>query len=359
MRDLFKMIWDERVGKTPEEIRETIDEKVPIALVREFFFALGGIPLLCFIIQIITGLVLACYYMNYSGATEAGLSAAYISVRNMTYEFPFLSYMRGIHQLSANIMIVSLFMHMLRVFFTESYRKPREPIWMCGMLLFFATFGMGFTGYALVGDQLSYWATQVGTNIAGATPIIGPFLKRLMLAGEEINVYTLPRFFTLHTMALPFMAMGPLILTHVLMIRYYGISYSGSKSGKLNQSFYSLVPNHLFNEFRILWILILAFIIVIYLFPPTIGEPANPFETPEHIKPEWYFYPTFHFLKLVSFKVGILATMVVSSVMVFWALIQTGMEKILPYKIVRIIAFALGTGFMLTCICFAILESMN
>jgi quinol-cytochrome oxidoreductase complex cytochrome b subunit len=346
----------ERLGATPGEIKDALNEKIPTALVREFFFALGGIPLICFAIQVITGVILACYYINYSGEAQSGLSAAYISVRNITYEFPILSYIRGIHQLSANIMIVSLFLHMLRVFFTESYRKPKELIWVCGMLLFFATLGLGFTGYALVGDQLSYWATQVGTNIAGATPVVGEFLKRLILAGEEINVYTLPRFFILHVLVLPFLVLSPLIMVHILLTRSHG---GPSYTGKAEKSYYSLVPHHLFNEYIILWVLTIGFIVVVYFFPPTIGEPANPFETPEHIKPEWYFYPMFYFLKLVSFEMGILATLVLSTIMVFWSFIQTGLETILPYKVVRITAFTLGTGFMLVCISFAILEALG
>ncbi|MFQ5454307.1 MAG: cytochrome bc complex cytochrome b subunit [Candidatus Zixiibacteriota bacterium] len=347
----------ERTGTTIGEIKEKIDEKVPTALAREFFFALGGIPLVCFVIQIVTGLILSCYFINYSGITGSGFSAAYVSVKNMTSVFPVLNYIRGIHQLSANIMIVSLFLHMLRVFFTESYRKPRELIWVCGMLLFFTTFGLGFTGYALVGDQLSYWATQVGTNIAGATPFIGGFIRKLMLAGEEINVYTLPRFFILHVLVLPFMVMIPLIGMHLLITRSHGISYTGT--GKTKKSYYSLVPHHIFNEYKIMWVLLIGFLAVVYFYPPTIGEPANSFVTPEHIKPEWYFYPMFHFLKLVSFEIGIISILATSAIMVVWPLVQTGLEAVIPYKAAKVIAFTLGTGFMLICIVFAILEAIH
>ena len=344
----------ERIGITPAELKDKIDEKVPTALAREFFFALGGIPMICFFIQFVTGLILGAYYMNYSGELANGLSATYISIRNITYEFPVLNYVRGVHQLGANIMIVSLFLHMLRVFFTESYRKPRELVWVCGMLLFFTTLGLGFTGYALVGDQLSYWATQVGTNIAAATPVIGPFIKRLMLGGTEINLYTMPRFFLLHVMVLPLLVLTPLIMIHLFLAREHGISYTGGKE----KSYYSLVPNHIFNEYKILWVLICAFVAIVYFFPPTLGEPANPFLTPEHIKPEWYFFPMFHFLKLVPFKIGILATMGVFAAMTLWPFIQTVMETVIPHKIVRVIAFTCGTILMIVCMVFTVLEAL-
>jgi ubiquinol-cytochrome c reductase cytochrome b subunit/cytochrome b6 len=140
-------------------------EPIPNHLKR-WWWALGGTPLYLFTVQIITGIMLIFYYVPEP-------ARAYESVYYITHHASFGWLIRSIHRWSSNLMIAALLLHMLRVFFTATFRKPREMNWMFGVVLFLLTIIFGFTGYSLVYEQMSYWAMKVGTGIAGATPLIG------------------------------------------------------------------------------------------------------------------------------------------------------------------------------------------
>jgi menaquinol-cytochrome c reductase cytochrome b subunit len=116
-----------------------------------------------------------------------------------------------------------MFLHMLRVFFTGSYKAPRELNWVVGVLIFFVVMGFGFTGYLLPWDQKAYWATQVGAEIAASVPFIGPDIRTLLIGGDILGALTLTRFFAIHVFFLPAALLGLLGL-HFVMIRKQGIA---------------------------------------------------------------------------------------------------------------------------------------
>ncbi|MGR3220442.1 MAG: cytochrome b [Candidatus Anammoxibacter sp.] len=350
----------DRVKIDVTKVCESINEPVPEYL-KGLWFCLGGTPLICLVIQFATGIMLMFYYIPYQ-------EVAYESVKFITVEARFGWLIRGIHHVSAQVMIASMFLHMARVYFTGAYRKPREITWMLGIVLMGITMGLGFTGYSLICDQVSYWATVVGTNIAGATPFIGDYLLLFMRGGQDVTQSTLTRFFVFHIAILPGALMMVLAL-HIFFIRCHGLHYeeddgfgnagSGKTGSKKEKKFYPFFPEHVLNELGIFLVLILSFTIYSYFFPPTLGESFNPNVTPEHIKPEWYFFGVFRYLKLVSYQVGILGNIFIGMCLFFWPFIDRLFEKCLGVKNAKITGYVLGMLFVLVWAIFTVWETLT
>ena len=166
----------ERVPLQSGQLRELTNEPVPNHL-RRWWFCLGGTPAYLFVVQIVTGILLAIYY-------KPSPDTAYDSVRYITHEVSFGWYIRSVHKWAATLMIAAVILHQMRVYFTGAYRRPREINWMIGMCLLLCSLLIGFTGYSLVYEQLSYWGATVGANITGTVPLAGPLLRNMMLGGE-------------------------------------------------------------------------------------------------------------------------------------------------------------------------------
>jgi menaquinol-cytochrome c reductase cytochrome b subunit len=148
---------------------------------------------------------------------------AYASVDYLQNEVAFGVIVRGMHHWGASLVIVMMFLHTLRVFFTGSYKAPREMNWVVGMLIFFVMLGLGFTGYLLPWDNKAYFATQVGVQIAASVPYLGTYIQELLQGGNVLGAETLTRFFAIHVFFLP-AGLLALLGAHFLMIRKQGIS---------------------------------------------------------------------------------------------------------------------------------------
>jgi len=177
---------------------------------------LGSASLFLFILQGVTGIFLTVYY-------TPSPDHAYDSINYIMNGVAFGWLVRGIHHWGATLMVVVVFIHMLRVFVTASFKYPRELTWLIGVGLFLLTLGMGFTGYLLPWSQQSYWATTVGTQIAGTVPFIGAFILKVLRGGTDLSALTLQRFFSAHIWMLP-AALGALIGVHVYLIIRHGES---------------------------------------------------------------------------------------------------------------------------------------
>jgi quinol-cytochrome oxidoreductase complex cytochrome b subunit len=320
-------------------------EPIPNHLKR-WWWGLGGTPLFMFIIQVITGLMLIFYYVP-------DPDKAYQSIEYITYTSRFGWLIRSIHRWASNIMIASLLLHMLRVFFTRTYQRPRELNWMFGVTLFILTLMFGFTGYSLVYEQMSYWAMKVGTGIAGATPFIGPWLADFIRGGSEIGQNTLTRFFLFHIALLPFITLL-FVGLHLYLIRTLGVSelkFPGDK--KAAKKTYPLFPDHVYTELIIVTLILILLVCLSLLFPAGLGEPANPNVTPLHIKPEWYFYPVFRWLKITNLEVGILGPILFIFLLYLWPFVDRFFEKKFPGKE---IAFWIGLAGFLTIMVFLVWE---
>ncbi|MEJ2485755.1 MAG: cytochrome b N-terminal domain-containing protein [Anaerolineales bacterium] len=203
---------DERFGW--RTVWETIfRRKIPKV---NWFYTLGSATLFVAINQAVTGILLTLYYVPTP-------DHAYETVQFITYELPAGWFIRGLHHYGASAMVILAVMHMVRVIFYGAYKFPREMTWITGVLLLLITVGFGFTGYLLPWDQKAYWATTVGTRIAGTPPIIGDFILRVMRGGAELSEVTLARFFGVHVWVLP-ASLFLLIGVHLYLIIRIGIS---------------------------------------------------------------------------------------------------------------------------------------
>ena len=203
---------DERLGLTSIYYL-VFDRKVPKV---NWWFTLGSASLFLFIMQGVTGVFLSVYYVP-------DPSKAYDSIQYIMTGVTFGWLIRGIHHWGASLMVIFVFIHMLRTFFMGAYKFPRELTWLTGVILLLATLGMGFTGYLLPWNQRAYWATTVGTAIAGTVPVIGDFILRVLRGGNDLSAVTLARFFSVHIWFLPVVIIG-LISVHMYLIIRLGIS---------------------------------------------------------------------------------------------------------------------------------------
>jgi quinol-cytochrome oxidoreductase complex cytochrome b subunit len=237
-------------------------EPVPGHLKR-WWWCIGGTPAYLFIVQAVTGVLLTFYYVPTP-------EQAYESVQSITNEIRFGWYVRSLHRWSANLMIIALLLHMMRVFFTGAYRKPREGNWMVGCCLLLITLGFGFTGYSLVYEQLSYWGATVAGNILNAVPIVGPDLADFLRGGPTVGSNMLTRLFVFHIGALPTL-MIVVLLGHLLLMRTHGVSELGSPTGPDAKRF-PFIPDHLLTEIGIALFLMFVLTFLAIVFPAGIRK---------------------------------------------------------------------------------------
>ena len=320
------------------EITEKVFIKEPIPLhYKKWFFATGGAPLVLILFQIITGIFLMFYYVP---STEM----AYESVRHITQEVRFGFWIRGIHKWGSNLLVIALLLHMTRVFFTRAYRKPRELNWIIGLMLLGLSLGLSLTGYSLIQNQVSYWATTIGTNSMGAVPLIGDSLLTFLRGGEDVTANTLTRFFTLHVTLLPPLLIL-LIFVHILILHLHGIA---ELEGREGEGYYAFYPEHFFKVVIMTFLILAVLSTLSVILPPGIGEPADPTVTPAVIKPEWYFFLIYIALKVMPMNVGMSVIMMVGVLLVFWPFIDEffvrKMPKLKLHYIVGIVALLTFLG---------------
>lgn len=194
--------------------RGVFERDIPEGL--NYFYCFGGIAFTAFIFCVLSGLFLSTHYIPSE-------KEAYESILRLHEEVRLGKIIRGIHKWSANVLIISLIIHSLRVFVTKSFRPPRELNWIVGVLIFILVMLEGFTGYLLPWDQKAYWATVVGTNIAGSIPLIGENLLLIIRGDYEVTGTTLSRFYSFHVLWLP-SCIVVLLWAHFHMIKKLGIS---------------------------------------------------------------------------------------------------------------------------------------
>ena len=259
------------------------------------WYYFGGMTLFLFTVQVVTGILLLLYYRPSS-------ENAFESVQFIITEVKFGWLIRSIHSWSANLMIATLFIHLFSVFFLRAYRKPREITWVSGVVLLFIVICFGFSGYLLPWNKLAYFATKVGTEIAGVIPVVGRPVLRFLRGGDDVTGATLTRFFGFHVAVLPATA-TVFIAVHVLLVQLHGMSVPPSLE-KENVGKMKFVPNFLLRDL-IGWILAIGVLAALAaLFPWELGEKADPFApAPAGIKPEWYFLFMFQTLKYIPAKI--------------------------------------------------------
>lgn len=208
---------EQRLGLVTS-LKEEGKDIVPLHATRWPVYFLGGLSALTFLIQVVSGIFLMFYYKPSS-------ELAYDSVKFIMTEVEFGWFVRSVHHWGNNLFVILMMLHMIRVFFTGGYKNKRELHWVSGVLLLLMGMGFGFTGYLLPWDQIAYWATTVGTEMARSVPppALGEFLLVFLRGGENVSGDTLTRFFAVHVMILPLIT-ALLIGLHLILVRTTGIS---------------------------------------------------------------------------------------------------------------------------------------
>jgi cytochrome b6 len=285
---------DERLDLS--DVKHFIAEKSVPVHAQEIWYYLGGLTLFLFGVQVFTGILLLLYY-------RPSAAEAYESVQFIVTKVRFGWLIRNIHSWSANLLIGVAFAHFFSVFLLKSYRKPRELTWVSGALLLFLMLGFGFSGYLLPWNELSFFATKVGTGIAGAVPFVGRFLLRLLRGGDDVTGATLSRFYGLHVAVLPAIATA-LVTLHLLLVQRQGMSVpldveARQKRGETVGQM-PFFPNYIMRDVLAWYVSIAALAALALFYPWELGRKADPFAAvPPGIRPEWYFLAMFHTLKLL------------------------------------------------------------
>ncbi len=182
-----------------------------------YTFYLGMVSFFLFMVLVVTGVLLMLYY-------QPAIPNAYQNMKDLQYVVSSGTFLRNLHRWAAHLMVISVFLHMLRVFFAGAYRPPREFNWVVGVLLLLLTLLLSYTGYLLPYDQLAYWAVTVGSNIVKYVPVLGKNIRFLLIGGNSIGEYTLVRFYVLHCVILP-LFITSFIALHFCRIRKDGGLY--------------------------------------------------------------------------------------------------------------------------------------
>jgi menaquinol-cytochrome c reductase cytochrome b subunit len=211
---MYPLDWLEERSGLVGGVRYFLFRKVPRDI--GWFHTLGSATLTAFLVQAITGVILAFYY-------KPDPNSAYESVQHITNDLTLGWLVRGMHRWGASVFIILMFFHMARVFLFGAYKYPRELNWIVGVLLLALGMLEGFTGYLLPWDQTAYWATVVGININGTAPFLGPFIAQFLQGGAAIGEDTLSKFYALHMLLVPG-AIIALILLHLHLVIRLGVT---------------------------------------------------------------------------------------------------------------------------------------
>ncbi|HUF46249.1 MAG TPA: cytochrome bc complex cytochrome b subunit [Vicinamibacterales bacterium] len=279
------------------EVEAAIAHKTVPQHRHSIWYYLGGMTLFFFGVQVVTGILLLLYY-------RPSAAEAYDSVQFIMTRVPFGWLIRSIHSWAANLLVAAAFIHLFSVLFLKAYRRPREITWITGVLLLFVILAFGFTGYLLPWNELAFFATRVGTDIAGAVPFVGEATVRFLRGGPEVTGATLTRFYGVHVAVLPAIA-TVLVGLHLLLVQYHGMSVPPSVESEARRAGRPIPAMPFVPHFALRdlfgWTVALAMLAGLSAFLPwELGVRADPFApAPAGIQPEWYFLWTFQALKLV------------------------------------------------------------
>ena len=336
---LFKKIadWLEvRLG-----LRDLVDRELTGYLLPRninAWYSMGSILLFIFALQVVTGILLLIYYVP-------DADRAFRSVTTIMNEVPFGWLIRMCHAVGSNMMVLILLFHMLSVLFMGSYKSPREMNWLSGFILLNLVMAVSLTGYLLPWSQLSFWATTVATNSVGTIPVVGGRLVEFLRGGTLVGPATLGRFFALHVAVIP-LTIAALVGLHLFLLERIGVStppfgmddtrnawrgerfeYEGHPGG------IPFFPNYLLQDLTSIAIYLAFFFLVVFFdpylfFPKDAFLPANPFQTPAHIKPEWYFLANYQTLKIFPSEfVGLAVQGMAMTFLALLPFVDRGKEK--------------------------------
>ena len=284
----------------------------------DLWYYTGGITLFLFILQFVTGMLLALYYVPH-------IDFAHKSIIEIVTKLNLGWFFRSLHHWGAQLSIVFLFIHLFGTLLMKSYRKPREFVWVTGFILLGISIFFGLSGYLLLWDERAFAAVRVATGGAGAFPVIGGFIKAFLRGSIDVTGDTLLRFYAFHVAILPIITLG-LVGLHILLVQYHGMSVPLSLQGEKKREV-PFFPNVFYQDLSI-WLVVTGVLVTLaVLLPPEIGIKADPLAPPpENVKPEWYFLFLMETLKLFPGSIlgmngETIAIMLVAGAILFFFLI--------------------------------------
>jgi ubiquinol-cytochrome c reductase cytochrome b subunit len=282
-----------------------------------FFYTMGSATLFVFTLQVITGIWQLFYYVP-------TVDHAYASLSYFRIHVPYGWLIHGIHYWGANILAVLVALHIIRVFIWGAYKKPRELTWLIGVLLLFLVAGLIFTGAALPWDETGYWASEVGTSIAGTIPFIGDFLEKFLRGGYSMGQLTLSRFFTIHTVLIPALSFV-IIVFHLLAFRKHSSTgpWKESKRKKIGDFW----PDQVAIDLIVSGFIFLVIVWLSAFHPAPFSGPADPSDAAFQPKPEWNFLFLYQLLKIFKGPFEIVGTVGIPTLIVILLIAVPFLDK--------------------------------
>ncbi len=273
------------------------------------WYVFGVLAMVVLVIQLVTGIFLT---MNYKPSAQDAFASVEYIMRDVEWGW----LIRYMHSTGASFFFIVVYLHMIRAMLYGSYKKPRELIWIIGMLIFLVLMAEAFAGYLLPWGQMSYWGAQVIISLFGAIPVVGEALVEFIRGDYSISDITLNRFFALHVIVLPLVLIA-LVFVHIVALHHVGSNNPDGVEIKENKGpdgvpldGVAFHPYHTSKDLVAIIIFLMIFSGVVFFAPEMGGlflehanfEPANPTATPEHIAPVWYFTPFYAILRAVPSK---------------------------------------------------------
>jgi ubiquinol-cytochrome c reductase cytochrome b subunit len=305
-----------------------------------FWYYFGALSMVVLVMQIITGIWLT---MNYNPSAEG----AFDSIEYIMRDVPFGWLLRYMHSTGASFFFIVVYLHMFRAMLYGSYKKPRELVWIIGLLIYLCLMMEAFFGYLLPWGQMSFWGAKVITSLFGAVPFIGDWLMEIIRGDFNVSGVTLNRFFALHVVAIPLIILG-LVLVHIISLHEVGSNNpDGIDIKKLKdengipKDGIAFHPYYTSKDAVGLVVFLILFALVIFYYPTMGGyfleapnfDPANALVTPEHIAPVWYFTPFYAILRAVPDKLaGVIAMGVAVVIFFFLPWLDRGNVRSIRYR---------------------------
>jgi len=322
-----------------------------------FWYYFGALSLMVLIIQIVTGIFLT---MNYKPDGELAFKSVEYIMRDVNFGW----LIRYMHSTGASLFFVVVYLHMFRALLYGSYKKPRELLWIFGMLIYVVLMAEAFMGYLLPWGQMSYWGAQVIISLFGAIPFgIGDAVTLWLKGDYIVSDATLNRFFALHVIAVPLVLIG-LVVAHILALHEVGSNNPDGIEIKANKNADGIpkdgIPFHPYYTVKDLFgacVFFLVFFAIVFFAPEMGGYflehanfvPADPLKTPEHIAPVWYFTPFYAILRAVPDKLmGVMAMGAAILVLFFLPWIDRNPVRSIRYRsgIYKVLLFSFAIAFI-------------
>ena len=281
--------------------RHLLDEPLPAGTA--WWFTLGSVLLFGLAVQVVTGIALALYYAPTP-------DHAYDSVRYINTTVRGGAFLRGLHHWGASVVVVAAVLHLIRVVFFGSYRKPRELNWIVGLLLLQVILAFGLTGYLLPWDQRAYWATVVTINISKLTPGMGEAAAAFLRGGSEIGALTLTRWYAVHVLVLPAL-LAVLVTLHLYLMRRHGISGPVRPRPGPSQMFF---PHQAARDLTMAIAVGVVLAVLAWRGAPPLEAPADPTSADYVPRPDWYFFGLFQLLKYFPGRLEVIGALVIPGI---------------------------------------------